>query len=688
MAQRILIAEDNEQIAASLDSLLRGQGYEVTVVGDGISALGLLAANPCDLLILDLKLPGLHGIELLKKLRQSPRTSALAVVIISGVYKGEQYVAGARALGVTSYLEKPFRAAELLSAVQAGLSAPPAATTAPPPPPAASVPRPVSPPMPAPVATTPAVGEESVSFDRHLLKAFSSRFSGIMRLKSSAGVRELTFAHGTPVSLRPGFVHRDFGQYLRKQGIVSDGEYAAFAAGSSRDDLLIQMGCLPYNELLQEKLNHLSIELVAGFLKPAMTVELLPLTLPPGFQPVSVNVPQIVCLGYRQAFAPDRARRLMEQAGNRYVATAPPYHQYANFLNLTHDERLVLSRLDGRRTLAECLGNEPQLTPLIQALQALGMIRFGTAPLAPATTPAWPVRAFFNAVASETESVEVQLPEESLESFSDLLEGVSSPTAATPPPAAAPPPPPPEAASADSLSEKVRATLASLAGKNYYEVFGLTQGNFSYERLKASYFAMTREFGPDVLMQLSGQESAQVEEILSTVATAYNTLSDVVKKESYDALLGSDKVGLGQKGDDLFQAEVQSQSAKVFIEMEEWENAEKALQDACNIAPNSGDFLAHLAWAIYRNPKNANSRAMLDKARQMLNKAITLERTAAAFAFKGYMLLDSGQDALAESEYNKALKLDARNMLARKGLKLIQEKQEQQKKGLFGRMFR
>ena len=189
-------------------------------------------------------------------------------------------------------------------------------------------------------------------------------------------------------------------------------------------------------------------------------------------------------------------------------------------------------------------------------------------------------------------------------------------------------------------------------------------------------------------MQLGGAEAGQVEEILSIVATAYNTLSDVVKKESYDALLGSDKVGLGQKGDDLFQAEVQAQSGKVFIEMEEWENAEKALQDACNIASNSGDFLAHLAWSIYRNPKNAQSRAMLDKSRQMLNRALTLERTAAGFSFKGHMLLDSGQDALAEAEFNKALKLDARNMLARKGLRGLQEKQEQQKKGLFGRMFR
>jgi len=682
MAQRIVIAEDNEQIAASLDSLLRGQGYLVERAGDGIAALGLLAASPCDLLILDLKLPGLHGIELLKKLRQSPRTSNLPVIVISGVYKGEQYVAGARALGVVSYLEKPFRAAELLSAVQQGLSTAAPALAPPPAAPTASL-------AAGPEAAAPATGEEPISFDRHLLKAFTSRFSGTLRLKSSAGVRELTFAHGAPVALRPGFVHRDFGQYLRKQGLISDGEYAAFAAaGPFRDDLLVQMGCLPYTELLQEKLNHLSIELVAGFQRSAMSVETLPIALPPGFQPVTVNVPQIVYLGYRQAFASDRARRLLEQAGGRYVATAPPYNQYANFLSLDHDERQVLHRLDGRRTLGECLDHEPQLIPLIQALQALGMIRLGTAPLSPATAPAWPVRAFFNAVASDAESVEVQLPEESLESFSDLLEGVSTsaaiPAAPRPPaiPAAAP------TADSDSLSAKVRTTLAALAGKNYYEVFELSQGNFSFERLKERYFALTREFGPDVLMQLSGQESAQVEEILSTVATAYNTLSDVIKKESYDALLGSDKVGLGQKGDDLFQAEVQSQSAKVFIEMEEWENAEKALQDACNIAPNNGDFLAHLAWAIYRNPKNANSRAMLEKARQMLNRAITLERTAAGFAFKGYMLLDSGQDALAESEYNKALKLDARNTLARKGLKLLQEKQEQQKKGLFGRMFR
>jgi tetratricopeptide (TPR) repeat protein len=189
-------------------------------------------------------------------------------------------------------------------------------------------------------------------------------------------------------------------------------------------------------------------------------------------------------------------------------------------------------------------------------------------------------------------------------------------------------------------------------------------------------------------MQLGGEEAALAEQILSRVATAYDTLSDVVKKERYDEMLGADKVGLGQKGDERFQAQVQAESGKVFLEMEEWDNAEKALQDAVNAEPNNGDYLAHLAWSIYRNPKYVSSEAMMNKAKQMLNKAITMERTASASAYKGWMLFESGQEAMAEAEFSKALKLDERQMLARKGLRTLQEHQEQQKKGLFKRVFK
>ena len=153
-------------------------------------------------------------------------------------------------------------------------------------------------------------------------------------------------------------------------------------------------------------------------------------------------------------------------------------------------------------------------------------------------------------------------------------------------------------------------------------------------------------------------------------------------------MLGADKIGLGHKGDDRFQAQVQAESGKVFLEMEEWDNAEKALQEAVNADPDNGEYMANLGWAIYRNPKYSSSEAMLNKAKQMLNKSITMERTAQAFAYKGWMLLESGQESMAEAEFNKALKQDARQLMARKGLRALQEQQEQKKKGLFKRMFK
>ena len=189
-------------------------------------------------------------------------------------------------------------------------------------------------------------------------------------------------------------------------------------------------------------------------------------------------------------------------------------------------------------------------------------------------------------------------------------------------------------------------------------------------------------------MQLGGEEAVLVEEILSKVATAYDTLTDVVKKERYDEMFGADKIGLGHKGDDQFQAQVQAESGKVFLEMEEWDNAEKALQEAVNADPNNGDYMSGLAWAIYRNPKYSGSQAMLNKAKQMLNKSITMERTPKAFAYKGWMLFEAGQESMAEAEFNKALKLNARQAMARKGLRTLQEQQEQQKRGLFKRMFK
>jgi CheY-like chemotaxis protein len=308
MSPRVLLAEDSDQLAAAIEALLKRQGLTVERAGDGVEALGRIAKSPPDLLLLDLKLPRLHGIELLKKLRQNTSTRALPVVIITGAYRGNPYVRAAKALGVSVYLEKPFKAGELLAALKQALPAN----------------APVSPPAP-----------KAETVDCHLRRAFIGRFFGRLVLRGKGREYSLTFISGTPVFVCPGFAYRDFGDWLHRRGFLSAGEYDFYAGpGQHRYELPVQMGCIQYPNLLEEKLAYLSAELVESFALPPLAAEKHPFTPPPGLQ-----------------------------EGPRYAALAPDYFRYANFLSLNHEERQLLPRLDGTRPLAECLAGEMDLTP-------------------------------------------------------------------------------------------------------------------------------------------------------------------------------------------------------------------------------------------------------------------------------------------------------------------------------------
>ncbi len=71
----------------------------------------------------------------------------------------------------------------------------------------------------------------------------------------------------------------------------------------------------------------------------------------------------------------------------------------------------------------------------------------------------------------------------------------------------------------------------------------------------------------------------------------------------------------------------------------------------------------------------------------MLNRALSFQKSPQAYAFKGWMLLNQGQELLAEAAFTKALKLDARQSYARQGMRRIEENREKNKKGLFRKIF-
>ena len=113
---RILIAEDDSILTDGLTRSLRNNGYAVDAVSDGMAADSALAAQEFDLLILDLGLPKLSGLEVLRKLRA--RNSLLPVMILTAADSIEQRVKGLD-LGADDYMAKPFALSELEARVRA-----------------------------------------------------------------------------------------------------------------------------------------------------------------------------------------------------------------------------------------------------------------------------------------------------------------------------------------------------------------------------------------------------------------------------------------------------------------------------------------------------------------------------------------------------------------------------------------
>jgi DNA-binding response OmpR family regulator len=116
MAQRVLVAEDQSDIRDLLVMNLRSAGYEVAAVADGASALASQLDRPSDLMVLDLMMPGLDGLEVCKALRA--RGHGTPILMLTAKSTELDRVLGLE-LGADDYLTKPFSLAELLARVKA-----------------------------------------------------------------------------------------------------------------------------------------------------------------------------------------------------------------------------------------------------------------------------------------------------------------------------------------------------------------------------------------------------------------------------------------------------------------------------------------------------------------------------------------------------------------------------------------
>jgi DNA-binding response OmpR family regulator len=120
MNEKILVVEDERDIARMIEYNLKKEGYRTVLVHDGSFAAATAAKEKPALVLLDLMLPGLDGLEVCRRLKADARTSAIPIIMLTAKGEESDKVLGL-GLGADDYVTKPFGLKELLARVQAVL---------------------------------------------------------------------------------------------------------------------------------------------------------------------------------------------------------------------------------------------------------------------------------------------------------------------------------------------------------------------------------------------------------------------------------------------------------------------------------------------------------------------------------------------------------------------------------------
>jgi len=121
MLKRLLVVDDEPNLLVAVAACLRGDGYEVTTARGGREALVRLAETMPDLIVSDIRMPGMDGYTLARHIRSSARTALVPIVFLTAKDETADRIEGFRN-GVDAYLTKPFEPDELVAVIKSILS--------------------------------------------------------------------------------------------------------------------------------------------------------------------------------------------------------------------------------------------------------------------------------------------------------------------------------------------------------------------------------------------------------------------------------------------------------------------------------------------------------------------------------------------------------------------------------------
>ena len=115
--KKILVADDKREVLELVTCTLEGEEYKVVTASNGQEALMRIREEDPDLILLDVIMPKMNGLEVLKELRKDPNTRDTPVIMLSAMGQKQDKEKG-QSLGATEYIIKPFSPAELVATIE------------------------------------------------------------------------------------------------------------------------------------------------------------------------------------------------------------------------------------------------------------------------------------------------------------------------------------------------------------------------------------------------------------------------------------------------------------------------------------------------------------------------------------------------------------------------------------------
>ncbi len=124
MGKKILVIDDEKLVVESLKKLLKREGYEVNIAKNGAEAMEQIKESDFDLIVSDIRMPDINGIEIVKKIREYLKQngkSSVPEILITG-YASEENMEEAEKLNVADYIHKPFNIKDFLDVIKRNVS--------------------------------------------------------------------------------------------------------------------------------------------------------------------------------------------------------------------------------------------------------------------------------------------------------------------------------------------------------------------------------------------------------------------------------------------------------------------------------------------------------------------------------------------------------------------------------------